>query len=296
MKIKNFCFTGLFFIVFSCTYAQQAVFSQYYFNPVYSNPAFTGSDYKLSIRTQYRSMWSGLGLGPNTALIMAHSPIGLSASSIGVSLMNDYIGLSNATDASIFYAYRFQTKIGRIAAGTNINFENYTQNLSNALPKDPGDPVLAADINLFLFNLGFGLVWENEFGYFGISSPAILKNSLSENNNSAESKTIIQFNMIGAYTIDINSLWKITPSVLYKYLETMPSQFDIQVHLLYNDQFQFDLGYRTNTTYVVGVSYKFLDELQIGYCYDLDNSSFGSASGGSHELLVGYGLNKSKSE
>ncbi|MBP8917780.1 MAG: type IX secretion system membrane protein PorP/SprF, partial [Chitinophagales bacterium] len=114
--------------------------------------------------------------------------------------------------------------------------------------------------------------------------------------NDPSSETLIQFNLIGAYTIDINSLWKITPSVLFKYLETMPSQMDMQAHLLYNDQFQLDLGYRTNTTYIVGVSYKFLDELQVGYCYDLDNSSFGSTSGGSHELTVGYVFNKSKSE
>ena len=296
MKLKNFCFTLLFFIVFSFTHAQQSIFSQYYFNPVYSNPAFTGSDYKLSIRSQYRSMWSGLGLGPNTALILAQSPIGLSSSSIGISLMNDYIGLSNSTEASVYYAYRFQTTFGRIAAGTNINFQNYTQDLTSALPKDPGDPALAADINLFLFNLGFGVAWENENGYFGLSTPGILKNAISETSNDPSSETLIQFNLIGAYTIDINSLWKITPSVLFKYLETMPSQMDMQAHLLYNDQFQLDLGYRTNTTYIVGVSYKFLDELQVGYCYDLDNSSFGSTSGGSHELTVGYVFNKSKSE
>ena len=296
MKIKIISLTALLFIVISYTIAQQPIFSQYYFNPAYSNPAITGSDYKLSIRSQYRSMWSGLGLGPNTAVIMAQSPIGLSSSSIGISLMNDYIGLSNTTEASLFYAYRFQTTFGRIAAGTNINFQNYTEDLTSALPKDSGDPVLAADINLFLFNLGFGIAWENENGYFGISSPGILKNNISETGSDPASEILIQLNLIGAFTIDINSLWKITPSVLYKYLETMPSQLDVQAHLLYNEQFQFDLGYRTNTTYIVGASYKFLNELHVGYCYEFDNSAFGSTSGGSHELLVGYIFNKSKAE
>ncbi len=296
MKIKNFCLICLIFIVITSSFAQQSIFSQYYFNPVYSNPALTGNDYNLNIRSQYRSMWSGLGLGPNTALVMAQSPIGISSSSIGLSLMNDYIGLSNNTGATLYYAYRFQTTFGRISAGTNMSFENYTQNLTASLPADPGDPVLASDINLFLFNLGFGVAWENEHGYFGISSPAVLKNSLSEINNSNQAASPVQFNLIGAYTMDINSKWKITPSVLYKYMETMPSQLDFQLHLLYNEQFQFDAGYRTNTTYIVGVSYQLMDELQIGYCYDIDNSTFGSTSGGSHELLLEYIFNINKTE
>lgn len=296
MKVKKIGISILLIFVISFSFAQQAVFSQYFFNPVFTNPAFTGNEYKLNVNAQYKMMWTGVTSSPSTALITAHSPVGLSASSLGISVLNDNFGITSTTGATLYYAYRFQTKAGRISAGTQLSFENFKQDLTGAVATNINDPILVSDVNLFLFNVGFGIAWENEKGYFGISSPAILNNSLSETNKSETSSTLVQYNLTGAYTLLLNSKWKITPSVLYKYVETLPTQLDIQVHLLYHEQLQFDAGFRTNTTYIAGISYKLLNGFQIGYCYDLDNSSFGSSTGGSHEILLGYTFNKNQSE
>ncbi len=292
--MKKIILSFLLFGIFYSAIAQQAVFSQYYFNPVFYNPALTGNAYKLTTKLQYKSLWTGLDAAPATAVLCAHSPIGLSSSSLGITLINDQLGLTSNSGAYISYAYRFQTKGGRIVAGTQLNFDSYKENLTNSHPNTLGDPTLNSDFSVMLFNIGLGLAWENENGYFGISTPGLLSNSISETSANAASKTQLQFNIIGAYTLDINSTWQLTPSLLYKFIETTPSQLDMQLHFNYNEQLQFDIGYRTNTTYVVGVSYILLNQFQIGYSYDYDNSAFGSTTSGSHELMFGYLFNKNK--
>ena len=295
MKLKKILLVVSIFLV-NWTYAQQPIFTQYYFNPIYTNPAFTGNAYCLSLKAQYRNMWTGFESSPISTLVTAHSPIGLSSSSLGISIYNDNFALTKNTGAIISYAYRFQTKIGRIVAGTHFNAENYKQSLTESKPYNSFDPALLSNVNKTIFNFGLGVAWENENGYVGIAVPKIIRNYLSETDSTSTSGTVVQMNVTGVYTIQLNSKWKITPSVLYKYVASTPSQLDMQVHLLFDEQVQFDAGFRSNSTYIAGVQYKLKNKFTFGYSYDYDNSSFGSTTGGSHEVLLGYDFYKPEGE
>ncbi|MBP9083838.1 MAG: type IX secretion system membrane protein PorP/SprF, partial [Bacteroidia bacterium] len=50
----------LFEFISSGVKAQDPTFSQFNFNPLYFNPAFTGIDPGLRINSTYRSLWSSI--------------------------------------------------------------------------------------------------------------------------------------------------------------------------------------------------------------------------------------------
>ncbi|MGB4931359.1 MAG: type IX secretion system membrane protein PorP/SprF, partial [Chitinophagales bacterium] len=107
--------------------AQQPFFTQFNENPIVLNPAYTGNSYHLNIRGQYKTLWTGLETVPATAVISAHSPIGISSSSIGIVVLHDVFGISNTNAVTLNYAYRFQTTFGRIVVGADVSATNYQQ-------------------------------------------------------------------------------------------------------------------------------------------------------------------------
>ncbi len=62
----------------SCLYAQQdALFSQYMFNKLVINPAYTGTRDALSIALVGRQQWVGMDGAPKTVTFTIHSPYGM---------------------------------------------------------------------------------------------------------------------------------------------------------------------------------------------------------------------------
>lgn len=276
--------------------AQQPLFSGYTFDPLFVNPAYAGHDDGLTAGAHFRTQWAGVDGAPVTELVNVHAPIGFSGHAAGILISRDQMAENAQTSVALNYAYRFQTSVGRISAGVQADFTNYTSGVTKLHAIAPDDPALAADIQLNLFNAGFGCNWENEKGFAGIAIPQLLKNQLSELNNSDASLQALQINLIGLYRFSLSDAWQLAPSVLYKFIEREPTQLDLQMHFLYTEKMQFDIGYRNNSTYSAGFRFGFLNAFTIGYMYDYDGSAFGAQSGGSHEIYFGYHLQKPEGE
>lgn len=271
--------------------AQQAWFTQFNENPILLNPAFTGKEEHLSIRGQYKSLWADLTGAPSTAIISAHSPIGLSSSSIGLILFNDEIGVSKSTGAVINYAYRFNTKVGKIGLGADFSINNYSEKLTATSPAMPNDPLLAADYNTLLFNAGLGLSWEGENGFVGIAIPGMLKPTRSSDADDTIAIDPVQFNFTGSYTIALSDDWEMSPALSYSYIDNLPSQMALIFTFEWENTLGLMAGYRSNNAYSAGFNYRFMENLLIGYSYDYFASSINNVGGG-HEVILGFDLNK----
>ena len=296
MKLKSIIICWL--LLFCCVYntnAQQPWFSNFNNNVIALNPAFTGNEYHLSVRGQYKTMWTEIINPPATSLISAHAPIGISNSSIGGIISHDNFGVTTTTNLSINYAYRFQTKIGRIATGMLFNVQNYQEQLTATHPTIPNDPALAADYNALFFNGGLGIAWESETGYFGIAVPAILTPRRNDSNDTI-ALNAPQLNLNGAYTFILSSNWKLTSSLYYGYINTLPSQMALMFDFTFKNNYAFLAGIRSNNAYTAGFTYTFLDNFKIGYTYDYFDNNVGAAAGGGHELVIGFDLNKPEGE
>ncbi len=277
-------------------FGQQPLFTQYTFDPVLNNPAFAGNKYCLSTTAHYKTLWSNMEGAPETMLVTAHGPVLQSGHSIGATIYTDRSGATSTSVAALQYAYRFQTAAGRIATGVLISAGNFKQSLSGLHPQADGDPALYADVNKKLFNVGFGAAWENEKGYFGIGIPGCMRNQLSETNDADVPGESIQTNLTGMYTFRLNDKWDIAPSALYKLIEKMPSQLDLQVHFIYNESLWLDAGFRTQSAYSAGARYILFNRLSVGYCYDHYLGNLGAVAGGGHEVMIGFDLRREEGE
>ena len=71
----------LYIIVFGSLFPDSAEaqqdpqYTQYMYNPLAINPAYTGSRDVLSVVGLYRSQWVGLEGAPRTFTVSAHSPL-----------------------------------------------------------------------------------------------------------------------------------------------------------------------------------------------------------------------------
>src|SRR5687768_16528839 len=66
----------LFLFTYSNLAAQQkAMYTQYMFNGLALNPAYSATDDALSISCLFRQQWVGLEGAPNTQTVSLHSPI-----------------------------------------------------------------------------------------------------------------------------------------------------------------------------------------------------------------------------
>jgi len=275
--------------------AQQPWFTQFNEHLIVLNPAFTGNAYHLNIRAQYKTLWSSLENAPATAIVSGHSPIGISNSSVGVIIMNDEIGIAKTTGATLNYAYRFQSKIGKIVAGADIALENYREQLTATSPAMPNDPLLASDFNTMLFNAGIGVAWEGEKGYAGIAVPGLLKPTRTSNANDTVAIDPLQLNITGAYRFTLSSRWEMAPAVNFSYIDYLPSQLSILFLFEWDNTVGLIAGLKTNNAYSAGIQYRFMENFLIGYSYDYFASGIGN-NGGGHEVLLGFDLNKPEGE
>jgi type IX secretion system PorP/SprF family membrane protein len=275
--------------------AQQFYFGMFQHNPVTLNPAFTGNEYRLSVRGQYKTMWNQLENAPATSLISAHTPIGISASSVGAMVYADQFGFNNTTGGKINYAYRFTTSFAVIAVGAEVAFENYKFQLTQSHPGTAGDPALAADYTTSYLNAGTGIALENDNGYFGIAAQNLFQPTTANDALNDVITNALQLNVIGAYTFPLSNAWDLTPSMTYSYIEKLPSQMAMQFEFAWQNNISLNLGYRSNNAYSAGFAYTFLDYFLVGYQYDYYASTL-SVAGGGHEIVVGFDLNKPEGE
>lgn len=98
----------LFEFISSGVKAQDPTFSQFNFNPLYFNPAFTGIDPGLRINSTYRSLWSSIPSSFRTYSIAADMQSLCLSSGQGIVVMKDIEGEGGmkTTKAGAFYSYR----------------------------------------------------------------------------------------------------------------------------------------------------------------------------------------------
>ena len=124
--------SALFFSALQCVQAQDVIFSQFYANPLYLNPAFAGSKVCPRVSLGYRSQWPSLVSAFTTVSASYDQYIDGLHGGVGAILMTDRQGDHGAlstSSLSAIYAFRFQ--LGRevwVNAGLQAGVVNTSLN------------------------------------------------------------------------------------------------------------------------------------------------------------------------
>lgn len=291
----------LFMAIGAGAYAQQLPhYSQYYFNEYAINPAVAGSKPYYDVRSNHRYQWVGITDAPRTYTLSLHGPLKNPNMGLGAFLYTDHVGPSRRTGIQASYAYHLNINDDmRLAFGLSMGILQFEVDGSKITLRDPGDAVITNQLQRATnFDAKFGTYLYTSKWFVGITLPQILQNKIYffDNQTNTESKLEDHYYLAGGYKFDIGDDWQIEPSLLVKYVDPAPIQFDIMGRVIYRDMVWLGASLNFHPTNPLNskldaatamIGYTFRDNIMLGYSYDFTLSNLKNYSNGTHEVMIG---------
>ncbi|MGZ3903631.1 MAG: PorP/SprF family type IX secretion system membrane protein [Bacteroidia bacterium] len=261
-----------------------AMFSQYMFNGLLINPAYAGSNEVLSATAADRIQWAGFNGAPKTLSFSIHSPLKNKKVNLGLTVINDQIGISTQNKINATYAYRIFFKRSSLAFGLQGGMTMYTTDWNKIQTTIPGDAHIASmPFSRATFaESGFGIYYKSQKFFAGFSTPYLL--TLGLGGEHFLYKPIL---FTTGYVFSISEDVKLKPSVLVKYIKNSPQEYDLNLNAYYKN-LGIGVSYRTNDAMVFLIQYNINMQLSAGYSYDLTTSKLHTFVRGSHEIMLKY--------
>ncbi|PCI99005.1 MAG: hypothetical protein COB15_04910 [Flavobacteriales bacterium] len=293
---KLIIITILAFCSLFATAQQEVMVSQYMFNGLFINPAYTGSHKYFSATLLHRNQWVAFDGAPKTLLVSGDGPIANNKMGLGFIIAHDKIGVTSQTDINASYSYNVKLGSGKLAFGLRGGLSNYSVKTEDLKVWDADDGALIADgESEFLPKFGFGTYYYAKRWYAGVSIPTLLayEDGQSFNINIDQSSFLRKHFLInGGVVIEVSEKLKLKPSTLIKYVKSAPLEADINLSLLYDETIWFGVSYRTNDAIIGIIEYQANKRFRVGYSYDFTITEIGNYSNGSHEIMIGYDFGK----
>ncbi len=302
--MKKGVFAVLILLVSVDAFPQQdPQFSQYMFNLTSVNPGYVGSTDMISLSLINRQQWVGFDGAPGTTFFQANAPVkpfGIK-SGVGLSIMNDRIAFNKDLGINAYYAYRLDIGPGTLGIGLNVGLINKALDASWEIPGELGtdftppenDPAIPDEKeSRMAFDLGFGLFYNTENLYFGLSSSHLNQPEIKYVDKNA-SYISRHYYAVAGYRLQMpNPAFEIMPSVILK-TDGKVNQIDASAIVRYNKKFWGGVSYRAGDAVIGIIGIEMFNGVRIGYSYDFTTSDIGNYSDGSHEFTVGYSFSLS---
>lgn len=299
--------------------SQDIHLTQFYSNPVYLNPAFTGANGCTRGAITYRNQWPAISNGYVSSVLAADGYIGSIKSGIGIVLSNDKAGTGQLRTNSVMGSYAYEAHINRnyaIRAGLQAGIGMKAVNLSSLVFGDQivrGDApssieVMSQSVNYFDSNAGFlffGKKFWAGFSAFHLNQP---NESLI---GTAPARLPIKYSFHGGIKVLLEGEEKgdktmntyVTPVVHY-YFQEKYDQLALGCYLTkarVNIGFwyrglplkSYAPGYSNNDAFAVLAGFT-TDKFNFGYSYDFTISKLSGNTQGAHEISISYQYCKKK--
>jgi type IX secretion system PorP/SprF family membrane protein len=157
-----------------------------------------------------------------------------------------------------------------------------------------GDGAIPQDSqNEMKLDMGFGLFYQTDELYMGISSTHLLESEFVYAPNEstggvANEKFVRHYYLTAGYNLPLsNPLLEFQPSVFFQ-SDAATTKIDINATLMYNKKIWGGVSYRVGSAVVGMVGISIFNGVRVGYSYDFDTSALVNAASGSHEVMIGY--------
>ncbi len=291
---RYYLYICMVFLLFPLSrgYAQQdAIYSQYMFNPFAINPAYAGSRDALSAVILGRQQWAGLDGAPFTGSVAIHGPIKASGLAGGFNIIHDELGPTSTNGAFLTGAYHLKLSKGKLAFGLrgglisstfDYNKLNYNQpdNYSNIGAITEGGP-----------SFDFGMYYYTQKFFAGLSTTHIGTNTFDHSVNDTLNANIVfdqHYMLASGLAIEVNDNFVFKPSIMAKYVQGAPLNVDVNMSFLFKKVFWFGMSYRHGSALTFITEYNITDWMRLGYSYDLVLNRLKRFNSGSHELFIGF--------
>jgi type IX secretion system PorP/SprF family membrane protein len=277
-------------VINAVSIAQQNVqFTQYMFNGLVINPAYAGADEALSLTFIHRSQWTGLDNAPSTQTLTAHTLIKEKKTGVGLTLVNDHVGIHKTLNALGSYAYHLRTgKNSYLSMGLQAGIRNVRNDYTSLMNGTTDPAAMNAYTARTFFDFGAGIYFRSPRLHAGLSVPEINTQRFYANDSLMKRFNPSNILLYGKYRIPLSDQITLEPSTLLKYLKGLPLSYDINMNLVYREVLTMGLSYRAKESVDFIFKANVTRQLQFGYAYDHPIGSVARVSNGSHELMIQY--------
>jgi type IX secretion system PorP/SprF family membrane protein len=292
--MKTFLFALLLCAFFTAGYAQQyPVFTQYYFNELVINPAYSGSHVKLSATSMYRNQWVNFPGAPKTFNFSAHTALLKNKIGVGLMVNHDEIGSYKNNHIYLNYAYKIHMADATLAMGLQAGINLLGADFSALDLDDPTDESFYNVVNKIKPNFGAGVFFSKKNYFLGFSVPFLLNNAVATTTTESlltEIREARYYFIRGGFVspLDRFEKVKINPSVLVRAQEGQPLSFDLNTAFIFYDVFSIGASYRLGDSFITFIDLKLSDKIHFGYSYDLTSSPINGYSSGTHEFMINF--------
>ena len=275
--------------------------TQYMVHQPFINPASMGMYDNMNGSVFYKNQWTGFDGAPKLIGFNFNSPIGAGRKNrLGLTVVNDKIGVNMNTSISGSYAYSIKTGAAStlsfgLAATLGLRQSDYAD-----VETTIADPEFLSNTpTLAMPNFKFGAFYKAKNWYVGMSLPNMLKNTI-EFGTEFTSATSFDFSdwhfyLHGGYSWEINDNLDLNSSTIFKHVSGAPFQVDISTMLAIKKKFGFGLNYRTSKDLSALIRFRLNPMLEMAYAYDYSFSELNKFSSGSHEIMIVFDIyNKDK--
>lgn len=289
----------LLLLFFRTAFSQQdPQITHYMFNPVFFNPAFSGSEGTTRVTALHRTQWLGYqptldeGGAPSTQLFTFSNPLLGMNSGIGGYVSNDRLGPLNNLEVQGSYAYFKKLGNGLLSAGVKAGFFSQTIDFAKYRAINPNDPLIntKGKESQVKPDLGLGFSYRNEKFYAGVSMNHILRSTFDFGLNQ---RAMLQptLYVTGGYFYEVNFDLKLQIMTLVK-SDFNKTAIDFGGIAYLKDTMWGGLSFRESEAAILMFGYSLLRDksLKIGYALDYVIKDQAAKQPTSHEIMLAYEL------
>ena len=269
---------------------QDPLYSQYMFNMLAINPAYTGiyDHFNASLLSRYQ--WNRLPGSPATNTLTANTSLLGGKVGLGAIILKDQLGVNKNTEGHITYSYKIATPYYALSFGLQTGFVNYRYDYSELNLRYVDDPSFMPGLdNATRINFGAGVAFKNDRMFAGISVPRILNNSYDDGiSNSTRYER--HYYVTGAYLLDVKRGLQFKPMMLLRVVDNAPTSLDIHGSLLFNNKLWTGLYTRNFNSFGVMFQYELLLKYKVGYSFEIPGPNFIANNLLTHEFMLSIDL------
>ena len=314
MIIKRFLVIAILMLSAATLYAQQdAQQSQYMFNGIYINPAYAGYKENLNFHSYFRSQWTGIEGAPKSMSLAVDAIANNGNVGLALQISNDRLGAQTNLSAYANYAYRLRMNAegtSRLAFGLGVGAMQLGINGALLNPNDP-EPNLVTGMQSTIVPDGrVGVFYSDDKYYAGLSADNLISQFINVRNRGYIAQPKPHYYLTGGALFPLSEDILIKPSVLLKDDAAGPTSLDLNAFIMFGQRFWVGGSYRTGVklyqksylqtdlsnlnSFVAAMELFPLENLRVGYAYDVSIGPLKGYSGGSHEISIGFYIKTQK--
>jgi type IX secretion system PorP/SprF family membrane protein len=302
IKISLAAISLLLFV--NVSFAQDPIFTQFYANPLYLNPAFAGADYCPRVSLNYRNQWPGISGSFITTSASYDQHIDALNGGIGLLVWDDRAGEGTLSTTNVSGIYSYEMRVTRkftVRAGLQATWAQKSLNWSKLTFGDQihsrrgfifNTQEIQRDETANYVDFSAGLVGYTENVFGGISVNHLTEPNESVVKGSSPLPRKITFH--GGVNIPLNARSTrgpktyISPNLIAQ-LQGKATQINLGMYLSRGPLIA-GLWYRYNESVIALIGFQ-TGIMKFGYSYDITVSKLSNTTAGSHEISLGFQFN-----